>query len=231
MSFASPFPDVEIPNASVYEYLFGNIADADADRVALVDAKTGDETSYRETVGKIDSFAGALADRGIGVGDVVGLLAPNSTCVRDRLSRHPARRRDGHHDQRVVHGERHRQTVDGLEGHDVDHRQPAAPPGQGGRRCRSACPTNRLVVLDGADGHPSARGPSRCGCHCPGRQLRSSDSPGRAALQLRHDRQSEGRDADAPQPGRQRRPDAPGAGRAMPTTSSSRSCRSSTSTE
>ncbi len=79
MSFASPFPDVEIPNASVYEYLFGNIADADADRVALVDAKTGEETSYRETIGNIDSFAGALADRGIGVGDVVGLLAPNSS--------------------------------------------------------------------------------------------------------------------------------------------------------
>ena len=52
MSFASPFPDVEIPNASVYEYLFGNIDDADADRIALVDAKTGDEISYRGTVGK-----------------------------------------------------------------------------------------------------------------------------------------------------------------------------------
>src|SRR4051794_3599749 len=79
MSFASPFPDVEIPAASVYEYLFGNIDDADVDRIALVDAKTGEQTSYRDAVGKIDSFAGALADRGIGVGDVVGLLAPNST--------------------------------------------------------------------------------------------------------------------------------------------------------
>ncbi len=79
MSFASPFPDVDIPDTSVYEYLFGNIDDADADRVALVDAKTGSETSYRATVGKINSFAGALAGRGIGVGDVVGLLAPNST--------------------------------------------------------------------------------------------------------------------------------------------------------
>ena len=79
MSFASPFPDVEIPAASVYDYLFGNIDDADADRIALVDAKTGEQTSYRDAVGKIDSFAGALADRGIGVGDVVGLLAPNST--------------------------------------------------------------------------------------------------------------------------------------------------------
>ncbi len=79
MSFASPFPDVEIPTASVYDYLFGNIDDADADRIALVDAKTGSETSYREMIARIDAFAGALADRGIGVGDVVGLLAPNSS--------------------------------------------------------------------------------------------------------------------------------------------------------
>ena len=79
MSFASPFPDVDIPTASVYEYLFGNIDEADADRIALVDAKSGSETSYREMVARIDAFAGALADRGIGVGDVVGLLAPNSS--------------------------------------------------------------------------------------------------------------------------------------------------------
>jgi len=79
MSFASPFPDVDIPSASVYDYLFGNLDAADGARVALVDAKQGTETSYRDAVGKIDSFAGALADRGVGVGDVVGLLAPNST--------------------------------------------------------------------------------------------------------------------------------------------------------
>jgi acyl-CoA synthetase (AMP-forming)/AMP-acid ligase II len=79
MSFASPFPDVDIPSASVYDYLFGNLDDADGDRVALVDAKQGSQTSYRDLVGNIDSFAGALADRGIAVGDVVGLLAPNSS--------------------------------------------------------------------------------------------------------------------------------------------------------
>ena len=33
MSFASPYP-VHIPTTSVYEYLFGGIADEDADRVA-----------------------------------------------------------------------------------------------------------------------------------------------------------------------------------------------------
>jgi acyl-CoA synthetase (AMP-forming)/AMP-acid ligase II len=79
MSFASPFPEVDIPSTSVYDYLFGDITDADADRVALIDAKSGRQTTYREMIGRIDAFAGALAGRGIGVGDVVGLLSPNSS--------------------------------------------------------------------------------------------------------------------------------------------------------
>ncbi|MGB3353397.1 MAG: 4-coumarate--CoA ligase family protein [Mycobacterium sp.] len=79
MSFASPFPEVDIPTASVYEYLFAGLDDADLDRIALIDAKSGRQTTYREMVARIDTFAGALADRGIGVGDVVGLLAPNSS--------------------------------------------------------------------------------------------------------------------------------------------------------
>ena len=79
MSFASPFPEVEIPSTSVYDFLFGDVDDTHLDRVALVDAKSGRQTSYREMIGRIDAFAGALADRGIGVGDVVGLLSPNSS--------------------------------------------------------------------------------------------------------------------------------------------------------
>jgi acyl-CoA synthetase (AMP-forming)/AMP-acid ligase II len=79
MSFASPFPEVDIPSTSVYDFLFGDIEEADADRVALIDAKSGTPTTYREMIARIDAFAGALADRGIGVGDVVGLLAPNSS--------------------------------------------------------------------------------------------------------------------------------------------------------
>jgi acyl-CoA synthetase (AMP-forming)/AMP-acid ligase II len=79
MSFVSPFPEVDIPTASVYEYLFGGIDEADLDRVALIDTKSGRQTTYRELIARIDTFAGALAGRGIGVGDVVGLLAPNSS--------------------------------------------------------------------------------------------------------------------------------------------------------
>ncbi len=79
MSFASPYPEVDIPTASVYEYLFAGIDDADLDRVALVDTKAGTEHTYRKMIERIDQFAGAIAARGIGVDDVVGLLAPNSS--------------------------------------------------------------------------------------------------------------------------------------------------------
>ena len=74
-----PFPDVAIPDISVWEYLFGTTRGSDADRIALVDAKSGEEATYREMIALADAFAGALADRGVGVGDVVGLLAPNSS--------------------------------------------------------------------------------------------------------------------------------------------------------
>jgi acyl-CoA synthetase (AMP-forming)/AMP-acid ligase II len=79
MSFPSPFPQVQIPTTSVYDYLFGDVTEADAARVALVDAKSGTEVTYGEMITRIDAFAGALAARGVGVGDVVALLAPNSS--------------------------------------------------------------------------------------------------------------------------------------------------------
>lgn len=77
MSFRSPFPDVDIPTSSVYDFLFGSIDDADLDRPALVDGATGAVTDYRTLIAHTDAIAGALASRGIGVGDVVGLLSPN----------------------------------------------------------------------------------------------------------------------------------------------------------
>jgi acyl-CoA synthetase (AMP-forming)/AMP-acid ligase II len=79
MSFTSPFPDVDIPDVGVYDYLFGSIDAADLDRVAMVEARSGTQTSYREMIAGINVFAAAMAGRGIGVADVVGLLAPNSS--------------------------------------------------------------------------------------------------------------------------------------------------------
>ncbi|MCZ0985956.1 4-coumarate--CoA ligase family protein [Streptomyces diastatochromogenes] len=77
--FTSPFPDVEIPEVSVFDMLFTDIDQTDLDRIALIDAADGTRTTYRELIGRVNATAGALAARGVGVGDVVGLLAPNSS--------------------------------------------------------------------------------------------------------------------------------------------------------
>jgi acyl-CoA synthetase (AMP-forming)/AMP-acid ligase II len=78
MTIASPFPVVQLPTTSVYEFLFDDLTDDDADRVALIEIATGLTLTYRDLTQQIEAFAGALAARGIGAGDVVGLLAPNS---------------------------------------------------------------------------------------------------------------------------------------------------------
>ena len=79
MSFASPFPEVDIPSCSIFDFLFARLTNAEADRIALIETRSGRATTYREMVGRINTFAGALAGRGVGVGDVIGLLAPNSS--------------------------------------------------------------------------------------------------------------------------------------------------------
>lgn len=75
--FTSPLPDVEIPELSVYDYLFGSLEESDLDRVALIDPAGGAETTYRTLRAQVLAFAGALAARGIGPGTVVALLCPN----------------------------------------------------------------------------------------------------------------------------------------------------------
>ncbi|MDO8383860.1 MAG: AMP-binding protein [Microbacterium sp.] len=74
----SPFPDVEIPETSVFAYLFGEMSDEDRLRPALIDGTSGDVTTYGELVEQVEAVAGALASRGISPGDVVALHSPNS---------------------------------------------------------------------------------------------------------------------------------------------------------
>ena len=75
--FTSPQPDVEIPELSIYDYLFASLTEEDLGRVALIDPATGAETTYGALRGQIDLFAGALAARGVEVHTVVGVLCPN----------------------------------------------------------------------------------------------------------------------------------------------------------
>ncbi|MCW4354979.1 AMP-binding protein [Hoyosella sp. YIM 151337] len=77
MSFHSPFPDVEIPATSVYEFLFGSITDAELELPAFIDGPSGSVTTYGQLIAQINGVAGALAARGIEPGDVVALHSPN----------------------------------------------------------------------------------------------------------------------------------------------------------
>ena len=74
---AAQVPAIEIPTSSIYDYLFGALTDDDLARVALIDGSSGAETTYGQLVGQINALAGALAARGVGVDDTVAVLCPN----------------------------------------------------------------------------------------------------------------------------------------------------------
>ncbi len=73
--YASPYPEPPIPDQSLFDFLFGELTDAN--KIAIADA--GSQVTYQQLRDMIEAFAGALADRGIGKGDVVALHCPNST--------------------------------------------------------------------------------------------------------------------------------------------------------
>lgn len=78
MPFRSPFPDVEIPDVSVYDFIFGDLTDDETGRTAVHDSATHADTTYGDLKARVDAFAGALAARGIKPGDVVALHCPNT---------------------------------------------------------------------------------------------------------------------------------------------------------
>ncbi|SHL15507.1 Acyl-CoA synthetase (AMP-forming)/AMP-acid ligase II [Pseudonocardia thermophila] len=77
MSFRSTYPDVEIPDTSLYEFLFTDFGDR-ADAPAVIDGPTGNAITFRQLHELVDKVAAGLAARGIGKGDVVALFAPNN---------------------------------------------------------------------------------------------------------------------------------------------------------
>ena len=77
MVLRSPYPDVEIPAVSLSEYVLGGAAGR-GDKPALIDGASGAVTTYAEFADQVARAAAGLAAEGIGAGDAVGLLGPNS---------------------------------------------------------------------------------------------------------------------------------------------------------
>jgi acyl-CoA synthetase (AMP-forming)/AMP-acid ligase II len=74
--YRSPFPDLEIPDLTLTEYVLAG-ARARGDKVAFADAVTGERLTFRELADGVDAAAGSLARLGVGPGDVVGLISHN----------------------------------------------------------------------------------------------------------------------------------------------------------
>ncbi|MFF2242583.1 AMP-binding protein [Arthrobacter sp. NPDC058130] len=152
--FSSPYPDVDVPSLSIYDYLFGSLAEEDLDRVAVVDGASGAETTYRTLRGQIDALAGAVAAQGLGVNGVAAILCPNIPAfatVFHGLLRAGA----------TVTTINSLYTADEIAnqltdaGADWLFTVSALLPAAREAAETTGIPASRLVVLDGADGHPA----------------------------------------------------------------------------
>ena len=76
MIHKSPFPDAEIPEITLTDYVLRH-ADRLANEPALVDGPSGRTMTYAELFGAVKSLAGGLVARGFQPGDVVAIMAPN----------------------------------------------------------------------------------------------------------------------------------------------------------
>ena len=73
----SPWPDLEIPDVPLTAFLLGAAARR-PDHPAVVDAATGRSLTYGDFAHQIERAAAGFAAEGLGKGDVVAILSPNS---------------------------------------------------------------------------------------------------------------------------------------------------------
>lgn len=154
--FSSPFPDVAIPDQSIYEYLFGGLSEADLDRTAVVDGASGAATTYRQLLVQINAVAGAVSALGLGPHGVAAILCPNIpafAAVFHGLLRAGA----------TITTVNSLYTADELTNQLQDagatwlFTVSALLLGAEEAAERAGIPADRLVVLDGAAGHPSLK--------------------------------------------------------------------------
>lgn len=76
MMFRSPYPEVDIPDITVTEYVLGH-AEQQGLKPALVDGATGRTLTYAQLAEAVRAVVGGLAGRGLEKGDVVAICLPN----------------------------------------------------------------------------------------------------------------------------------------------------------
>jgi acyl-CoA synthetase (AMP-forming)/AMP-acid ligase II/enoyl-CoA hydratase/carnithine racemase len=76
MIFKSPHPDVIIPEISLPDLILEH-TERLGDKPAFIDGLTGRAISYKQMKQSIEGMAAALAARGFGKGDVLGIFSPN----------------------------------------------------------------------------------------------------------------------------------------------------------
>jgi acyl-CoA synthetase (AMP-forming)/AMP-acid ligase II len=77
VALASPYPDVEIPNLSVPEFVLSGGKDR-PDAPALIDGLKGDVITHGQLAAYVDRVAANLHARGLRKGDVVAVFCPNT---------------------------------------------------------------------------------------------------------------------------------------------------------
>jgi acyl-CoA synthetase (AMP-forming)/AMP-acid ligase II len=77
VALASPYPDVEIPDLSVPEYVLAAGKDR-PDAPALIDGLKGDTITHGQLAAYVDRVAAALHERGMRKGDRIAVFCPNT---------------------------------------------------------------------------------------------------------------------------------------------------------
>jgi len=72
----SPFPDVEIPDVSLSDFVLAGAGEL-GDKPAVIDGPSGRTISYAQLVESVRAVGAGLAERGFGKGDVFAHFAPN----------------------------------------------------------------------------------------------------------------------------------------------------------
>jgi acyl-coenzyme A synthetase/AMP-(fatty) acid ligase len=72
----SPFPDVEIPDVPLTDFVLARRGDA-GEKPALIDGPSGRTITYAQLAESVRAGAAGLAERGFGKGDIFAHYAPN----------------------------------------------------------------------------------------------------------------------------------------------------------